>query len=62
MSIYYGRLFGPLVKISDTPNEQGEYEFGRPRLKRRDHIRHLFTALESDIEDDVHQPAFMKTY
>lgn len=62
MSIYYGRLFGPLVKISDTPNEQGEYEFGRPRLKRRDHIRHLFTALESDIEEDVHQPIFMKTY
>lgn len=62
MSIYYGRLFGPLVKISDTPNEWGEYEFGRSRLKRGKHIRRLFTALESDIEDNVHQPVFMKTY
>lgn len=62
MSIYYGRLFGPLVKISDTPNEWGEYEFGRSRLKRGKQIRHLFTALESDIKDDVHKPVFMKTY
>lgn len=55
MAIYYGSQFGALVKISDTPNEFDEYEFGRKDLlDKQGNIRVLFTSSQDTMTDPVH--------
>jgi hypothetical protein len=55
MSIYYGRLFGPLVKINKLPDAFGDYAFGRPNIvDDNGQMIKLFTSLDPNLEDRVH--------
>ena len=63
MSIHYGQQFGGLVKISDTPNEFDEYEFGREKLlDKKGNIRVLFTSSMSEMSDEVKSDLQMTIY
>lgn len=64
LSIHYGQKFGPLQVINQGWTEFGDYayEFGRPKLKKGDNIRVLFTSITPEIEDDVHKVEFMTIY